>query len=58
MQARFAYDLRGWLFPPDPQVNDGGERWEVPIRTAHERLLRKLLAYPNRPAVMELVFYR
>ena len=28
------------------------------MRLAHERLLRKLLQYRNRPAVLELVFYR
>ena len=40
------------------QINDGGSKGDTPIRRSHERLLRKLLAFPNRPAVMELVFYR
>jgi hypothetical protein len=39
-------------------INDGGARGDAAIRRAHERLLRKLLAYQNRPAVLEMVFYR
>ncbi|KAL4856571.1 Acetylglutamate kinase [Chlorella vulgaris] len=38
-------------------VNDGRGKADE-IRQAHERLLRKLLVYPNRPAVIELLYYR
>jgi len=31
---------------------------QLPLRKAHERLLRKLLALPKRPAVVELLVYR
>ncbi|PRW59533.1 hypothetical protein C2E21_1609 [Chlorella sorokiniana] len=31
---------------------------QLPYRKAHERLLRKLLALPKRPAVVELLIYR
>ena len=48
--------------PPPPrtslQINDGGERGDTPGRRAHERMVRKLLSYPNHPAVMELIIYR
>ena len=37
-------------------INDGPQPGG-PHRRAHERLLRKLLQYKNRPAVLEMVFY-
>ena len=53
-----------WHVPPtvdlvvvEYNINDGGAG-DRPIRRAHERLIRKLLAFPNRPAVMEVVVYR
>ncbi len=39
-------------------INDGGATGDSAIRRAHERLLRKLLAYQHQPAVLEMVFYR
>lgn len=55
-----------WHMPQDPDlivletnINDGGrEHGDSPIRRAHERLIRKLLNLPSRPAVIELVFFR
>ncbi|KAL4856609.1 hypothetical protein ACK3TF_003052 [Chlorella vulgaris] len=53
-----------WHVPPDADlviaeynINDGPGKADE-IRQAHERLLRKLLVYPNRPAVIELLYYR
>jgi hypothetical protein len=42
---------------PQSNINDWGGP-NSPVRRAHERLLRKLLRYDNRPAVLELVFFR
>lgn len=39
-------------------INDGDESGDVPLRRSHERLLRLLLALPNRPALMEIVVHR
>ena len=43
-----------------PQIdfnpNDGDEHGDAPKRRGHERLLRKLLAYETRPALVEVVF--
>ncbi|PRW61115.1 hypothetical protein C2E21_0584 [Chlorella sorokiniana] len=39
-------------------INDGAGDRTDPVRAAHERLLRKLLSFKNRPAVMEITFYR
>jgi hypothetical protein len=38
-------------------INDGNEKGDAPFRRSHERLLRKLLNYKNRPAVVEMVFW-
>lgn len=52
-----------WHMPENPDlvvlefnINDGGEARGGPIRRAHERLIRKLLNLPSRPAVVELSF--
>jgi hypothetical protein len=37
--------------------NDGAERFDAPPRRAHERLIRKLLAYPAAPPLLEVVFF-
>ncbi|KAL4422279.1 hypothetical protein ABPG75_008476 [Micractinium tetrahymenae] len=37
-------------------MNDGGPL-DSPMRRAHERLVRKILNLPNRPAAVELVFW-
>ena len=69
-RCRGGWCPRRWLPPHPPRalcpsgweqtnINDGGkERGDTPIRRAHERLIRKLLNLPSRPAVVELVYYR
>jgi hypothetical protein len=39
-------------------VNDGAGAADDPLRLAHERLLRRLLALPSAPAVVEVLVYR
>jgi hypothetical protein len=53
-----------WHVPPDVDMmllefnpNDGAERFDAPPRRAHERLIRKLLAYPAAPPLLEVVFF-
>lgn len=54
-----------WHVPEDADlvflefnVNDERATGDAPIRRAHERLIRKLLNFKNRPALVEMVFYR
>ncbi|KAL4444162.1 hypothetical protein ABPG75_011899 [Micractinium tetrahymenae] len=41
----------------ETNVNDGPRPMVHSARKAHERLIRKLLRYPNRPAVVEILFW-
>ena len=36
--------------------NDGPDKGDMPIRRAHERLIRKLLVHDRRPPLLEVIF--
>ncbi|EFN56843.1 hypothetical protein CHLNCDRAFT_144427 [Chlorella variabilis] len=52
-----------WHVPPDADLvlmefnpNDGPDKGDMPIRRAHERLIRKLLVHDRRPPLLEVIF--
>ena len=56
-QSSFGHPLAGPCCHLQFTINDGNEKGDAPFRRSHERLLRKLLTYKNRPAVVEMLFW-